>query len=98
MTWAGYRASSVPEADRQRWNQRYQQEHYDFTPAVWLTSLEASIRPRRPGSRALDLASGGGRHALYLAGLGFTVDAWDISDVGLEYLRAALVRRAVNGL
>jgi tellurite methyltransferase len=87
----------MPEADRQHWNQRYERERYDFTPAAWLTSLEASIRPRCPGSRALDLASGGGRHALYLAELGYTVDAWDISDVGLEHLRTELDRRAVNG-
>jgi tellurite methyltransferase len=88
----------MPDADRQRWNERYQHERYDFAPAAWLTSLEASIRPRWPGSRALDLASGGGRHALYLAGLGFRVDAWDISDVALEYLRTELHRRAMTGL
>jgi tellurite methyltransferase len=88
----------MPEADRRRWNQRYQRETYDFTPAAWLTRLEASIRPRWPGSRALDLASGGGRHALYLAGLGYTVDAWDISDVALEHLRTELNRCAVTGL
>jgi SAM-dependent methyltransferase len=98
MTSAGYRAHSVPEADRQHWNQRYQQEKYDFTPSAWLTSLEASIRPRWPGSRALDLAAGGGRHALYLASLGYTVDAWDISDVALEYLRTELARRALAGM
>jgi len=98
MTSAGYRAHSVPEADRQHWNQRYQREKYDFTPSGWLTSLEASILPRWPGSRALDLASGGGRHALYLAELGYTVDAWDISDVGLEHLRTELARRALSGV
>ena len=31
----------------------------------------------KPGLRALDLACGGGRHALYLASLGFTVHAVD---------------------
>jgi tellurite methyltransferase len=87
----------MPEADRQRWNERYQQQGYDFRPAAWLTSLEASIRPR-PGSRALDLASGGGRHALYLAELGYAVDAWDISDVALAYMRTELARRALTGL
>jgi SAM-dependent methyltransferase len=98
MTTAGYRANTMPDADRQRWNQRYQRERYDFTPAAWLIALEGSIRPRWPGSRALDLACGGGRHALYLGGLGYTVDAWDISDVGLDFLRTELEQRAVNGL
>jgi len=36
---------------------------------------------------ALDLACGGGRHTLYLANLGFKVDAVDISKVALDNLR-----------
>jgi SAM-dependent methyltransferase len=83
--------------DREHWNQRYQQDGYDFAPATWLTALEAAIRPRRPGSRALDLASGVGRHALWLAQLGYRVDAWDISDVARDLLRAELNRRAIAG-
>jgi SAM-dependent methyltransferase len=56
--------------------------------------LEALL-PR--GARALDVACGGGRHAIYLAELGFVVDAWDISDVALDFLRAELARRALAG-
>jgi SAM-dependent methyltransferase len=87
----------MADADRQRWNARYTQQGYDFTPASWLTAVEDAIRPRWPGSRALDLAAGGGRHALYLAELGYTVDAWDISDVALDVMRTKLDRRAVSG-
>jgi len=36
--------------------------------------------------RALDLASGTGRHALHLAQAGWQVSAWDVSPVGLAIL------------
>ena len=52
-----------------------------------------------PGARrALDVACGDGRDAAYLAALGFTVDAVDISDVAIDALRAAVIARrlAVN--
>jgi SAM-dependent methyltransferase len=115
----------MAEADRERWNQRYRAEAYDFTPAAWLHELEPRLReqasrcqaeapepqhgpldPRGPDlkvveqqrrPRALDLACGGGRNALYLAELGYVVDAWDVSDVGLAYLDDERARRAALG-
>lgn len=83
--------------DRERWNQRYAQEGYDFAASAWLSALDPRMRPRWPGARALDLASGGGRHALHLARLGYRVDAWDISDVALRFLRSELEQRAIAG-
>lgn len=50
-------------------------------PALWLVeAVEAVWGQNRPckGLRALDLACGGGRNSLYLASLGFQVDAVDI--------------------
>jgi SAM-dependent methyltransferase len=88
----------VAENDRLRWNERYQAEgRYDFTPAAWLRDLEPVLRQHAVGARALDIACGGGRHALYLAELGYTVDAWDLSDVGLGFLRDELSHRALAG-
>jgi tellurite methyltransferase len=87
----------MADADRQFWNQRYLEQGYDFAPSAWLTALDSDIRPRRPGAHALDLAAGGGRHALYLAQLGYAVDAWDISDLALDLLRAELDRRGRAG-
>jgi tellurite methyltransferase len=62
-----------------------------------LVARKAVLRPRRPRARALDLACGAGRNALYLAGLAYSVDAWDISDVALRLLRAELELRHASG-
>ena len=87
----------MADADRTRWNERYRSEEYNFTPAAWLQALEPTLREHPVGARALDLACGGGRNALYLAELGYSVDAWDISDAGLSILTDALARRAQLG-
>ncbi|HEY3061989.1 MAG TPA: class I SAM-dependent methyltransferase [Chloroflexota bacterium] len=81
----------MADGDRERWNARYQAESgYDFTPPAWLVELGPRIAPSRPDALALDLASGPGRNALFLARLGYRVDAWDISDVALDLLRRQL--------
>ena len=50
--------------DRERWNERYAAEQETPAPTPFLVSLGA-ILPRR--GRALDLAGGSGRNALWLA-------------------------------
>src|SRR5205814_10640053 len=55
-----------------------------------LPILASTLSPRRPGALALDLAAGPGRHALYLAELGYRVSAWDIAEVGLQVMRDEL--------
>jgi SAM-dependent methyltransferase len=47
------------------------------------------------GRRALDLACGDGRNALFLAQLGFDVVAVDVSDVAINALRKAAVNRGL---
>ncbi|HAV74924.1 MAG TPA: SAM-dependent methyltransferase [Limnobacter sp.] len=51
-----------------------------MAPSPWVRqcveSLQGSLAVK-PGLRALDLACGGGRHALYLASLGYVVHAVD---------------------
>ena len=87
----------MADSDRLRWNERYSAEAYDLSPAPWLRAMEVSLREHPPGARALDIACGPGRHAIYLAELGFAVDALDISDVGLAHLNAELERRRLAG-
>lgn len=86
----------MSEQDRRRWNERYLAGRYDLRPAASLVGLAPRLRPRR-GARALDLACGAGRNALFLAELGYHVDAWDVADVALAVLRAELDRRAAAG-
>ncbi len=79
------------EDARARWNQRYAQrgvQAFQAAPAVWLLE-HRSLLLGAGGRRALDVACGNGRHAGYLAALGFEVDAVDISEVAIEALRAA---------
>lgn len=85
----------MTEADRERWDARYRERGPDavFEPNAWLASLVDRLRPATAGARALDLACGLGANALLLGELGYTVDAWDISPVGLGLLAAEVERR-----
>lgn len=58
-------------------------------PNVWVRD---AVTPLRPG-RALDVAAGDGRHALWLASLGWSVTAVDVSIEGVRR-GAALVAEA----
>jgi SAM-dependent methyltransferase len=70
------------EADRRRWNARHRQAPAPDRPAAVVRRFARFA----PAGRALDLAAGRGRHARYLAGLGFRVVAVDISEVALADL------------
>ena len=67
---------------RTKWNARHQAAaHVDDTPSQVLVRLDPLL-PRT--GRALDVAGGRGRHALWLARRGLDVTLSDISEVGLE--------------
>ena len=67
------------------WDQHYADPTYVDSGADPLLIQAAEMLP--PG-RALDLACGPGRHALYLARLGWRVTAVDASPVAIALLRA----------
>lgn len=67
-----------------RWDERYRRGEEPETPAELLLE-QASLLPR--GGRALDVAMGSGRNALYLASLGFQVTGIDISPLAVERCR-----------
>ncbi len=80
---------------RDRWNERYAQPEREWlpeTPAEWLVAHEALLHG---GGRALDVACGDGRNALYLAQLGYMVEAIDVSDVAIDALRATTQARGL---
>jgi tellurite methyltransferase len=74
-------APQDPE-DRQRWNRKYDRPEYVYgtRPSRFLAE---QIHLLPTAGRALDLAAGEGRNAVFLARRGLTVDAIDISAVGL---------------
>jgi SAM-dependent methyltransferase len=83
----------VPAADREKWDARYREEGPEATePSPFLTSL-TEIPPR---GRALDVAGGAGRHAIWLARRGLAVTIVDVSPVGLDLARAAAAAAGVR--
>ena len=81
-------ATAVSAEDRAKWDARYAEGAYDERPhpSAFLRDCLAGGALPAPG-RALDLACGAGRNAIYLAQNGWTVDAVDISPVALERAR-----------
>jgi len=73
------------KSDQERWDKKYQGEEFAYgkKPNAFLkkhlSSLEKGV--------ALDLASGEGRNAVFLAENGWKVDAVDISPVGVRKAR-----------
>lgn len=84
---------------RERWNERFASgaAPTQDAPSEWLLENVDLLRDMRGQDlRALDVASGSGRNALYLAALGFCVDAVDISDVAIEQLCSVARERELS--
>ena len=73
--------------DRERWNEKYSGDDDEFKlPEDPIPELARRI-DTLPEGRALDVATGTGRNAVYLAEHGYDVEAVDISDEALERAR-----------
>ena len=70
-----------PGHDAATWDARYAQSERLWSPSPNATIAEIA-GPMHPG-RALDVGAGEGRHAVWLAALGWTVTAVDFSEVGI---------------
>jgi len=66
---------------REHWNARYAEDTWPEEPSPWLVANADLLTP--PG-RALDIAGGTGRNAIWLAHRGWEVTIVDASDVGLR--------------
>ena len=73
------------KADQKRWDERYEDKESVLGEQANLF-LRRQVGLLHKG-RALDIATGEGRNAVFLALRGFCVDAIDISDVGLQKTR-----------
>lgn len=72
----------MSDADKERWNARYASGEY--IARTHPSELLARWIDRLPRGRALDVACGAGRNAIFLASEGYRVEAMDISSVALE--------------
>jgi SAM-dependent methyltransferase len=83
-----------PGHDADHWDERY-----GATDRLWSAEPNSTVAelvaPMTPG-RALDVGTGEGRHAVWLAGLGWQVTAVDFSAVGVGRGRAAPGADAVD--
>ena len=73
---------------RAKWNEKYQNmpSAGEPSPPAWLTLHEEMLRETAP-AQATCLACGLGGDALYLAAIGFSVTALDISEIALSSLK-----------
>jgi len=74
--------------DQERWDRQYAERVASERPSAFLENIFDSGHWEIPVGRALDIACGSGRNALFLAARGFQVEAVDISPVGLEQAAA----------
>ena len=84
----------MSETDREKWDERYASGAY--AARTHPTRLLADWLAQLPKGRALDVACGAGRNALYLAEHGYEVDAIDISSVALDRARATAADRGLD--
>lgn len=87
--------------DSQEWDERYSRPEYEWKtePNQFVAAELGDLAPARapdPPGRALDLAAGEGRNAVWLAGRGWRVTAVDFSRMGLEKGRKLAVARDVE--
>jgi SAM-dependent methyltransferase len=82
------------DVDAAGWDGRYRAEElvWSAEPNVFVAEELADLPP----GRALDLAAGEGRNALWLAGRGWDVEAVEFSRVALERASALAAQRGVE--
>lgn len=89
--WTWHRAGT--EALREEWNEIYRNGlGFSREPNRLLTEV---VKGRRPG-KALDVAMGQGRNALYLAAQGWQVTGVDVSDEGIRLARELATQRKLH--
>jgi len=85
----------TPAREREYWNQRYAAKELVWTASAnrFVAAETADLKP----GKALDLAAGEGRNAVWLAEQGWSVCAVDFSDVAIEKGKRLAAERKVTG-
>ncbi len=76
----------MAQKDRIKWDEKYRQDETLLNKEEPSRFVKRFATEARRG-RAIDLACGGGRNSCYLARLGFSVEAIDLSQVAIEALK-----------
>lgn len=82
--------SATEQRERDKWNQRYVQGTHGTLPpdSLLIQTFDRYIEPLFPNAgRALDIAGGTGRHAIFLAAKGWQVTLTDIAEEGIANAR-----------
>lgn len=75
------------------WDERFASGEYPRSPDP--SPVLRSYEPHIPDGRALDIATGTGRNAVFLAEAGYTVDALDASSEGLAIVSERAANRGI---
>jgi SAM-dependent methyltransferase len=81
--------------DRERWNEKYSTDEEFELPDDPIPELARRIETL-PSGRALDVATGTGRNARFLAAEGYEVDAVDVSDEALDRAASAAADEGIE--
>ncbi|WP_066304603.1 bifunctional 2-polyprenyl-6-hydroxyphenol methylase/3-demethylubiquinol 3-O-methyltransferase UbiG [Bacillus sp. FJAT-29814] len=81
--------------DQTRWNKKYKERLQDLKLPQSNPRLK-NMTPYLTGGKALDLACGLGANSMFLAGLNYQVEAVDISDIAIQYLRELADKKKLN--
>src|SRR3954464_11789764 len=96
MAWSETRQipeHAMPLFDQQKWDEKYAAAEIPHEPSAVLRSLELLL-PKR--GRAIDVAGGAGRNAIWLAVLGLDVTIADISPRGLALAQERAAERGIS--
>src|SRR5882724_2695030 len=78
--------------DIRGWEERYRLEDFDPEPAALVVETAKAVTP----GKALDLACGAGRNALWLAEQGWSVTAVDGAPAAIEIVRKKASERGLT--
>ncbi|QAU11644.1 class I SAM-dependent methyltransferase [Halorubrum sp. BOL3-1] len=76
------------------WDERFASSEYPRAPEP--SPVLRAYEPSLPDGRALDVAAGTGRNAVFLADRGYDVDALDASADGLDIVRERAAERGIG--
>jgi tellurite methyltransferase len=85
----------MEQDERTLWNRKYREKsHSSMRPDPFLVAVYDEFLAGTPPGRALDVAGGVGRHAIWLAERGWHVKLVDVSEVGVQLARDNALRLA----